>query len=107
MKFGLKDDIIRGITGELAKCPQVKRAVVFGSRARGDYRYNSDIDIALYAEGGVPAELYLNLDEAAGIYKINLVDMGSLENEKLRRSIETQGVEIYSGPGDDIIEWKR
>lgn len=98
MKFGLKDDIIRGITGELAKCLQVKRAVIFGSRARGDFRYNSDIDIAVYAEGNVPAELYLNLDEAAGIYKINLVDMGSLENENLRCSIESQGVEIYSRP---------
>ncbi|MFZ5639530.1 MAG: nucleotidyltransferase family protein [Bacillota bacterium] len=99
MKFGLKDDIIRKIIGELAKCAQVKRAVIFGSRARGDYRYNSDIDIAVYAEGGVPAELYLNLDEAAGIYKINLVDMGGLENEKLRLSIEGQGVEIYSRAG--------
>jgi hypothetical protein len=32
---------------------------------------------------------------------INLVDMDSLENAELRRSIEGQGVEIYSGPGED------
>lgn len=99
MKFGLKDEIIHRIAGELEKYIQVNRAVIFGSRARGDYRYNSDIDIAVFAEGGVPAELYFNLDEAAGIYKINLVDMDSLENEKLRCSIESQGVEIYSRVG--------
>ncbi|MDA8236243.1 MAG: nucleotidyltransferase domain-containing protein [Clostridia bacterium] len=70
--------------------------MLFGSRARGDYRYNSDIDIAVYAPGGLPAELYFNLDEAAGIYKINLVDMGSLENEKLIENIQREGIEIFS-----------
>jgi len=32
---------------------------------------------------------------AAGIYKIDVVDMNSSLDEKLRQKIEEQGVEIY------------
>lgn len=96
MNFGLPEHILQAITSELQKRENVTRALIFGSRGRGDFKYNSDIDIAVYADGGLPPGLYLDLDEAAGIYKINLVDMNSLHNEKLRRRIEQQGVEIYA-----------
>jgi predicted nucleotidyltransferase len=95
MMFGLKDEIIEGIRNVFIRYPEVKRAVIFGSRARGDYKYNSDIDLAVYCEGNIPSELWLDLDEASGIYKIDVVDMTSLSNEKLRQQIEEQGVEIY------------
>lgn len=95
MMFGLKDDIIEEIRGVFIRYPRIKRAVIFGSRARGDYKYNSDIDLAVYCEGNIPSGLWLDLDEAVGIYKIDVVDMTSLSNEKLRQQIEEQGVEIY------------
>lgn len=95
MMFGLKDEIIEGIRNVFIRYPEVKRVVIFGSRARGDYKYNSDIDLAVYCEGNIPSELWLDLDEASGIYKIDVVDMTSLSNEKLRQQIEEQGVEIY------------
>ena len=96
MKFGLKEEIINNIVNQLAKHENIKKALVFGSRARGDYRYNSDIDIAVFADGEVSACVYLDLDEAAGIYKINVVEMGTIQNEKLRENIKDQGIEIYS-----------
>lgn len=96
MNFGLPEHILQAITRGLQKRENVTRALIFGSRARGDFKSNSDIDIAVYADGGLPPGLSLDLDEAAGIYKIDLVDMNSLHNEKLRRRIEQQGVEIYA-----------
>lgn len=95
MKFGLDDAILQAIIKELKKKENVVKAVIFGSRARGDYKHNSDIDLAVYAEGGIPAGLCLDLDEAVGIYKIDVVDMNSLQNDSLRKRIEEQGVEIY------------
>jgi predicted nucleotidyltransferase len=95
MNFGLPDQIIQAIKKELQKRKNVTRAVIFGSRARGDHRYNSDIDLAVYCEGELPPELRLDLDEAAGIYKIDVVDMNSPLDEKLRKRIEEQGIEIY------------
>lgn len=93
--FGLKDQIIEALQQALRKYPQVKRAVVFGSRARGDYRYNSDIDLAVYADTEIPAALYFDLDEAAGIYMIDIVDMAHCHNEQLRERIEIEGKPIY------------
>ncbi len=95
MNFGLPEHILQGIIRELRKRENVLRAVIFGSRARGNYKYNSDIDLAVYCEGNLPSDLWLDLDEAAGIYKIDVIDMnGSLE-EKVRQRIAEEGVEIY------------
>lgn len=95
MNFGVPEQIIQAIKKELQKRENVTRAVVFGSRARGDYRYNSDIDLAVYCEGELPPGLRLDLDEAAGIYKIDVIDMNGPLDEKLRQRIEEQGAEIY------------
>jgi predicted nucleotidyltransferase len=95
MNFGLPEHILQAIIGELEKRENVTRAVIFGSRARGDYRYNSDIDLAVWCEGELPPDLRLDLDEAAGIYKIDVVDMHGLTSDKLERRIEEQGVEVY------------
>ena len=59
------------------------------------YRYNSDIDLAVYCEGELPPELLLDLDEVIGIYKIDIIDMSGPLDEKLRQKIELQGVEVY------------
>lgn len=95
MNFGLPEQIIQGIKKELQKRENVTRAVIFGSRARGDHRYNSDIDLAVYSEGKIPPDLWLDLEEAAGIYKIDVIDMNGPLDEELRRIIEEQGVEVY------------
>ena len=96
--FGLKEDRLNKIRRVLARYPQVKRAVIFGSRARGDFRPNSDIDLAVYlvdSEDKMPGGLLLEIDDAAGIYKIDVIDMLRLNNKTLRQRIEEEGVEIY------------
>jgi predicted nucleotidyltransferase len=95
MRLGLAEKTLANINQTFMRYQNVKKVVVFGSRARGDYQNNSDIDLAVYAEGGLPFGLWSELDEAAGIYKIDLVDMTNLHNEKLKSNIETQGVKIF------------
>ena len=95
MSTGLSETVLGDLYKVLSSYPGVKRAVIFGSRARGDHKYNSDIDLAVYIEGKISAALYLDLDEAAGIYKLDYIDMNSLTNEELRRHIEEEGLQIY------------
>lgn len=97
--FGLNQKRLQAIRTVLDKYPQVSRVLVFGSRARGDFKHNSDIDLALYSmdRQAFPPELVLDLDEAAGIYKTNIIDMNEIDNETLLYQIREQGVEIYPG----------
>lgn len=95
MRFGLNDSILEKLVKVMEKSKTVKKAVIFGSRARGDYKYNSDIDIAIYTDGETYSGFNSDIDEATGIYKVDIVDMGKLTNAKLRQKIERDGVEIY------------
>ena len=46
-RFLVKEAIIRKIRAVLAEFPQVEKAVLYGSRAKGDYKNSSDIDLTL------------------------------------------------------------
>lgn len=47
MKFGLQEQTIQKIHSVLSNYPQVKKAIIYGSRAKGDYKHGSDIDLTL------------------------------------------------------------
>ncbi|HNR35374.1 MAG TPA: nucleotidyltransferase domain-containing protein [Candidatus Hydrogenedentes bacterium] len=47
MKFGLKETVIGQIQSVFARYPQVERAILYGSRAKGPCKTGSDIDLAL------------------------------------------------------------
>ncbi len=45
----------------------------------------------------MPLMPLFKLDEAAGIYKIDIINMNTLANDNLRQHIRNQGVEIVPG----------
>mgnify|MGYP006201431629 CR=1 FL=1 len=51
-RFGLSAQTIRKLHSVLVQHPHVLRAVVYGSRAKGNYRPGSDIDLTLHAAPG-------------------------------------------------------
>lgn len=50
MPYGLTESTVNDIRGVLAKHHEVKRAILYGSRAKGTFRKGSDIDITLEGE---------------------------------------------------------
>lgn len=50
MKFGLTDESIKLVHDILKKYPEVEKVVIYGSRAKGNYRPGSDIDITLFGQ---------------------------------------------------------
>lgn len=94
MKYGLEDPIFLELLRCIQEEPKVKRAILFGSRARGTHRYNSDIDLALLCEGRIPTDLIFKIEDAVGIYKVDVVDLAVLRNEELKKSIETEGINL-------------
>jgi predicted nucleotidyltransferase len=70
--------------------------VIFGSRARGNYKCNSDIDIAVKNEV-TKDEKYKIMDDFDKIeipYKIDLLFMQDIKNKDLRESIEREGITL-------------
>ncbi len=75
----------------------VERVVLFGSRAKGTARYNSDIDLAV--EGvlddlGIEA-LAMELDDLPLAYQFDVKALSSIHSAPLKRHIERVGHVIY------------
>ena len=100
MKFGLDEKVVKDIVSILEKYSEVESACIFGSRARGDYRNGSDIDIALFGENltfQINTKIYFEIDDLYLPYKIDLINFNSLGKEdKIKDSILKEGVEIYA-----------
>ncbi len=48
--FGLSESTLTKIRQVLAQHPAVQSAVIYGSRAKGNYRAGSDIDFTLHGD---------------------------------------------------------
>ncbi|MCD8148978.1 MAG: nucleotidyltransferase domain-containing protein [Clostridiales bacterium] len=73
----------------------IKKVILFGSRARGTCTPKSDIDLA--ASGGDASAFYLDLEEFAHtLLMFDVVDLDNQElNNELRSEIEREGIVIY------------
>lgn len=98
MPFGLKPDTIAGINGVLATHPEIEKAVLYGSRAKGNYRAGSDIDLCLKGEALTLTQLMKienELDDLLLPYKIDLTLHHALDNPELIDHIRRVGVVFY------------
>ena len=90
---GIKQQGMREIQ-ELAEKYEVKRVILFGSRARGDFRRTSDIDLAV--EGGNFERFSLDVNEdTSTLLEYDIVNLDREVQPKLRESIERDGKVIY------------
>lgn len=96
--FGLTDNTIMLINGVLAKYPQVKEAIIYGSRARGDYRNGSDIDLTLKGEdisNTILSKLEWDIDDLLLPYFFDISIYSKLHNPAFINSIDTEGKVFY------------
>lgn len=78
----------------LAKKHHIQRVILFGSRARGDYKRASDIDLAVY--GGNITLFALDLDEYVSTpLKFDIINLENQVQKELQKSIETEGKVLY------------
>ena len=99
MDDGLRHGVRRTLIDILSASPHVERIVLFGSRARGDYRPGSDIDIALSGGGLTLSELLWlkeRIDETTIPQFVDLIWLEKVDDRRLRRNIEAEGVEWWS-----------
>lgn len=90
---GIKDIVIQEIR-ELAEKNHVNTVILFGSRARGDFKRASDIDLAV--SGGDFFLFALDVEEETSTpLKYDFVNLDSNVNDELLKNIQTEGKIIY------------
>jgi len=95
MKYGLKEEVYNKILS-IAKENKQYKFILFGSRARGNYKKESDIDIAI--KGNIMTDdkyrIINEFDLINTIHKIDLVFIDEFTKKELVESINNEGVEI-------------
>ena len=79
---------------EFAKKYQVKKVILFGSRARGDFKEKSDIDLAV--KGGDFARFSLDVnEETTTLLKFDIINLDEKIQQELKDSIQKEGKILY------------
>jgi predicted nucleotidyltransferase len=102
MKYGLPAAAIEKICAVFARFPQIEKAVLYGSRAKGNFKPGSDIDLTLLGENLTSAqlgEIAEALDDLLLPYTIDLSVYAELNHAKLREHIDRVGVVFYERGG--------
>jgi predicted nucleotidyltransferase len=98
MKFGLKEEIIMQINDVFSKYPQIEKSVIYGSRAMGNYKKGSDIDLTLEGTGlnlSVINSLLNELDDLLLPYTFDVSIFNQISNDSLVEHIEREGKSFY------------
>jgi uncharacterized protein len=101
-KFGIKESLLKDIINEVLKYSKVKRIYIFGSRSKGNFRKNSDIDIAIETFDDYKDISFLNeiLNEDINtLLKIDVVHFNKA-NKNLKQEILKNGIVIYENNTD-------
>lgn len=99
MTFGLSDKSLQVIRDLLKHYPQIEKCIVFGSRAMGNEKKGSDIDLAVVGQEVTAAtvlDLTASLNERLPLpYHFDVVAYSIIENRALREHIDRYGKIFY------------
>jgi uncharacterized protein len=97
-RFGLDDKVIAEINNIFAAHPLVDEVIIYGSRAKGNYRRGSDIDLTIKAEQVTLTELMkieTELDDLLLPYKIDLSLLHKIGDSAVIDHIKRVGLTFY------------
>jgi len=96
--YGLPPQVLERLDAVFRKWPQIDRVILYGSRAKGNFRSASDIDLCLEADTMQIAELLKlcgQIDDLLLPWKVDLALKHTIENSDLVAHIERVGVPVY------------
>ena len=96
---GLTGQTVEKIQAVLARFPEMEKAVVYGSRAKGNFKPGSDIDLVLFGDAltdEAMSRIYWALDDLLLPYKIDLTLFSGLKHPALIDHIRRVGLVLYA-----------
>ncbi|WP_294186688.1 nucleotidyltransferase domain-containing protein [uncultured Clostridium sp.] len=99
MEFGFKEFDLKYIKEKISGFDEIERAVIFGSRAKGNYKPGSDVDIAIMGENisfDTVSRLHSLLEDQGPLpYLFDIIDYTHLNHDELKSHIDRVGKIIY------------
>jgi len=97
LRYGIEDSIWERILSVLKANASIKQIILFGSRAKGNFRNGSDIDLALKGKS-ISADdvldLRLKLDELNLPWEIDLLHYETITDPAVKEHIDRVGIEL-------------
>ena len=97
--YGLLERDLKFIFEAVSNYLEIEEVIIFGSRAMGNYKKGSDIDIALKGQDisrKIVSRLSDDLSEEYPLpYFFDVLNYNDISNEELRKHIDTVGKSIY------------
>ena len=106
MNHGLSDSTVKKICGVLAGFPQIEKALLYGSRAKGTCKPGSDIDLTLVGSDlsfSLLAKIETALDDLLLPYEMDLSLMSSLTHPALLDHIRRVGMVLYEKGNEPAV----
>jgi len=92
--YGINQTVFERLMEYFQSEEGIQKVILFGSRAKGTARYNSDIDLCVDYTGKQKWKVIDAIDEIVGIYSFDVLFSDSL-NKEIARQIERDGIVIY------------
>nr|WP_314895547.1 nucleotidyltransferase domain-containing protein [uncultured Flavobacterium sp.] len=98
MKFGLNKETISKINSVFVKHSEIEKVIIYGSRAKGNFRNGSDVDLTLFGnelKDGLVGEINLEIDDLNTPYLFDISIYNQLTSESLKDHINRVGKIFY------------
>jgi predicted nucleotidyltransferase len=97
--FGIYDKSYLLILEAFTLFPKIEKVIVFGSRAMGNHKKGSDIDLAILGSGvdfETTSRLHGKLNDELPIpYFVDVVNFNTIDVEELKKHIYEEGKVIF------------
>ena len=104
--FGLKQTTLEKIRSVFLRYPEIKKVILYGSRAKGNYKNGSDIDITIIGDNlsyKIIFKLQDDLDELYLPYTFDINIFQSIDNPDLIEHITRVGKIFFLREEDTSI----
>jgi predicted nucleotidyltransferase len=103
MKFGLPDPVILSIQGILKNFPEIEQVLIYGSRAKGNFKPQSDIDLVIKSGSNEAAIDLSTINRIRAVlhslsipYSFDLCVYQDIQNQELLDHIDRVGQVLYA-----------
>ena len=97
--FGLLQRDLDYINMSISKLLEIEIVIIFGSRAMGNYKKGSDIDLAILGDN-ISSETIRKLNEDLNEqypipYFFDILDYNEITNKELKKHIDVNGIILF------------